>query len=92
MCKSIDLKSAIIGGLIVVLVACAVGAIRDDGCNAYDRFELVTTTNFALLLDRATGQVWAMQIGFADNLIVTPPHPAEDFYAPKIPDPTVASN
>jgi hypothetical protein len=83
MCKFIDFKSAIIGGLVVALVICAVGAVHNAPCDEYDRFELVTTTNFALLLDRATGQVWALQIGFADNVIVTPLHPVEDFYAPK---------
>ncbi len=92
MCKSIDLKSVVIGGLIVAVVACAVGAVGYGGCNEYERFELVTTPSFALLLDRATGQVWAMQIDYPDNVIVSTPHGDEEFFAPKVPGPTTASN
>lgn len=88
MCKSIDLKSAVIGGLVVALAILAVGAVHEVPCDEYDRFEFVTTTNFAFLLDRATGQIWALQIGFADSAIIPTPHGDEAFYAPKTYDPT----
>lgn len=88
MCKSIDLKSVVIGGLVVALVICAVGAVRFAQTDTYGRFELTAGPDFTFLLDTATGQVWSVQTGFSDGVIVTPPHTSEEFYAPKTYDTT----
>jgi hypothetical protein len=85
MCKSIDLKSAIVGGLIVALALCAIGAIRFAPSDQYGRFQIATNPDHGFLLDTATGQVWTLQTGYpgAIGVVNTPPHTALEFYDPK---------
>jgi hypothetical protein len=86
MFKSIDIKSALIGGLAVALAISsisAVGYVAQDGC---DRFELVAGSGagFTFLLDNVTGQVWAVRDVVPIDGIVTTSHGDEEFYAPKV--------
>lgn len=83
MFKSIDIKSALIGGLVVALVICSIGAVGYVSGDFYDRFKLVPTTGYTFLLDRQTGQIWALQ-NPPEGVIVTTPHSEEEFYAPKV--------
>jgi hypothetical protein len=85
MCKSIDLKSAVIGGLVVALVICAVGAVRFAQTDTYGRFEIATNPDHGFVLDTATGQVWTLQTGITSEfgIINAPPHAALEFYDPK---------
>ncbi len=85
MCKLVDLKSAIIGGLIVSLVICAIGAVRHASSDDYGRFQIATNPDHGFVLDTATGQVWTLQTGIAGGMgvINTPPHTELEFYDPK---------
>ncbi len=62
MTKSIDLKSVLIGGLLALLVLCALGAAsRLSPSTPIGRFALVAShdgNGDVLVLDTATGQVW----------------------------------
>jgi hypothetical protein len=60
MDRAIHLKSVAIGGLLVVVVIGAMGAVPDLHRDTYGRFSMaVTPTGGAYLLDTATGQVWS---------------------------------
>ena len=83
MFKSIDVKSALIGGLAVALVISSVGAVRYASEDRCDRFKMIPAAGYTFLLDRLTGQVWAQQ-NLPEGVIDSTPHLAEDFYAPKI--------
>ena len=90
MCKLIDLKSAIIGGLIVSLVICAIGAVRHVSIDDYGRFQIATNPDHGFVLDTATGQVWTLQTGISTGFVRTPPHTELEFYDPKTYD-TIAA-
>ena len=83
MFKSIDIKSALIGGLAVALVISSIGAVRYASEDRCDRFKMVPASGYTFLLDRLTGQVWALQ-NLPEGVIDGTPHLAEEFYAPKV--------
>jgi len=85
MLKSIDIKSALIGGLVVALAISSIGAIHYASGDRYDRFEMVPASGYTFLLDHLTGQVWALQ-NLPEGVIDSTPHPVEEFYAPKVCD------
>lgn len=91
MLKSIDIKSALIGGLAVALVISSIGAVRYASGDRYDRFKMVPASGYTFLLDRLTGQVWALQ-NLPEGVIDSTPHPVEEFYAPKVCDVVEASD
>ncbi len=88
MCKSIDLKSVIIGGLTVALVVCALGVVPNARPDQFGRFELAASTNVGFVLDTATGQVWTLQTGFSNETAVFSPHTTEEFWDQKLYDDT----
>ena len=59
MLRSIDMKSALIGGLLVALILCIVGAAPFVNREDHDRFKIETNDSHAFILDSATGQVWS---------------------------------
>ena len=59
MHRSIDMKSVLIGGLLVALILCLVGAVPFVNWENYDRFKIETNDSHAFILDSATGQVWS---------------------------------
>ncbi len=59
MHRSIDMKSVLIGGLLVALILCLVGAVPFVNREDYDRFKIETNDSHAFILDSATGQVWS---------------------------------
>lgn len=78
MWKSVNLKSLLIGGMMAVLVMCAMGSWRGEttivGPQIYHgRFTIVARDNSAIILDTATGEAWSQTS--VKN---------EEFYAPKI--------
>jgi hypothetical protein len=78
MFKSVDLKSLLIGGLLVLLVVtCFAGAPWLDK-ETFNRFKIVTVDQGAFLLDTATGQAWA-HITPENAVSISP-----DFFEPKI--------
>ncbi|UCD50159.1 MAG: hypothetical protein JSW27_21850 [Phycisphaerales bacterium] len=83
MFKSLDIKSALIGGLTVALMIASIGAVHYASEDRYDRFEMIPASGYTFLLDRLTGQVWALQ-NLPEGVIGATPHSAEEFYAPKI--------
>lgn len=77
MWKSVNLKSFLIGGMMAVLVLCAMGSRAREtvivGRQVHGRFTIVAQTYDALILDTATGEVWTRNGG-----------KHETFYDPKI--------
>jgi hypothetical protein len=59
MHRSIDMKSVLIGGLLVALILCLAGAVPFVNLEDYDRFKIETNDSHAFVLDSATGQVWS---------------------------------
>ena len=81
MFKSIDPKSMLIGGLLVLLaVACFAGVpwLQED---TFGRFAMGTTDEGAFILDTSTGQTWAYIVpeGFVASVPGT-----DEFFAPKL--------
>ena len=58
MNTKIDIKSALFGIVIGVLVTLAIGAAAPSG--PVGRYQIGGTSNQGLVLDTATGEVWAM--------------------------------
>jgi hypothetical protein len=58
MTHRFDLKSMMVGGLLIAALALLAGAVTDGPAAPAGRFSMVTTANRAFLLDTATGQVW----------------------------------
>ena len=59
MVRSIDMKSALIGGFVAAIILCLVGAVLFTPAEYYGRFEIETNDGHAFILDSATGQVWS---------------------------------
>ncbi len=72
MLRSIDGKSLLIGGLLVLVVVCAMGGVPMISPEFNGRFELVANDLNEWVIDTATGQVWGYH-----------PDP-QAFYAPKL--------
>ena len=83
MVHSIDFKSALIGGFLVAIVLCLVGAVPVPSLPSedYRRFEIETNDNYAFILDSATGQVWSKEFPYSRTGFFVVPDP--NFYAPK---------
>jgi hypothetical protein len=59
MWRSIDGKSLLIGGLLVLMVVCAMGGATIVDPQYYGRFSLVAQEGgHVYVIDTATGQVW----------------------------------
>ncbi len=56
---SIDVKSILIGGLLVALVLCLLGAGTLPITEYFGRYEIETNPDYAFVLDTTTGQVWS---------------------------------
>ena len=79
MHRTIDMKSVLIGGLLVALILCVVGAVSFAQPEEYGRFQIETNDSHAFILDSATGQVWSSI--FLGNLF----GPDPNFHAIKAP-------
>jgi hypothetical protein len=79
--KSVDLKSLVIGGLLVLLVLYALGAAPRLRPEDFGRFTIDTTVESAVILDTATGQAWAFEMPRGLVSSYTPP---EVFFGSKI--------
>jgi hypothetical protein len=79
--KSVDLKSLVIGGLLVLLVMCVVGAVPGLRQESFGRFTIDSTVESAVILDTATGQAWAFEMPRGLVSSYTPPRV---FFAPKL--------
>ena len=82
MVRSIDFKSALIGGFLVALILCLVGAVHYAPPDDHGRFQIETNDNYAFILDSATGQVWSEMFPDLQSHVVVAPDP--NFHAPKI--------
>ena len=69
MHRSIDMKSVLIGGLLVALILCLAGAVPFVNREDYDRFKIETNDSHAFILDSATGQVWSSLFVSPDSVI-----------------------
>jgi hypothetical protein len=82
MVRSIDLKSALIGGFVVAMIVFLAGAVDNVPSVRYGRFQMETNDNYAFILDSATGQAWSEMFPDPQSHVVVVPDP--NFYAPKI--------
>jgi len=81
--KSVDFKSFVIGGLLVLLILCVGGGIVPGAYQEYpQRFAIGVAGDHAFILDTSTGQTWGF--GTSSGLVFTYTKPAE-FFAPKTP-------
>lgn len=62
MFRSVDVKSLLIGGLLVLSVVCLVGALPYMSPEYYGRFRIEVNPSHAFVLDSATGQVWSIRV------------------------------
>jgi hypothetical protein len=85
MQTSIDIKSAVIGGLTAALVVCTIGAVAYVPGQACARFDILAGPGDTFILDTVTGQAWSLQT-LPENVIRSAPHSEEEFYDPKIYD------
>jgi len=81
MPRLFEMKSALIGGLLAVIVLCLVGAVPFMPPEEYGRFQIETNNSHAFILDSATGQVWSSEFLSRESHIIIPPDP--NFHAPK---------
>ncbi|MBN1509636.1 MAG: hypothetical protein JW955_22505 [Sedimentisphaerales bacterium] len=75
MFRSVDLKSLLIGGLLVVAVVCAMGGAPMMNPEFHGRFTLVAHNKdggSVYVLDTATGQVWQRQTNVIPNSFFDP--------------------
>ena len=56
---SVDVKSILIGGLLVVLVLCLLGPATYPKTGYLGQYQIETNQDFAFVLDTSTGQVWS---------------------------------
>ena len=81
MFRSINIKSTIIGGLLVALILCMTGAVPFVPTDEYERFKIEVNDNYAFILDSATGQVWSSMFPDPSSHIGVVYDP--NFHAPK---------
>jgi hypothetical protein len=81
MVCSIDMKSALIGGLVIALFLCLVGAVDYVPTLYYGRFQIETNDNYAFILDTATGQAWSKEFPYYRPGFIVYPDP--NFNGPK---------
>ncbi len=67
MIRSVDVKSLLIGALLLALVLCMVGAVPFMEPEYYGRFQIETNPGHAFVLDTATGQVWTVRAYSSDS-------------------------
>ena len=82
MFRSIDMKSALIGGFVVALILCLVGAVYYVPSEEFGRFKIEVNDGHAFVLDSATGQVWSEPLVYPERGI-RPIEPDPNFFAPK---------
>ena len=81
---SIDVKSAALGGLVVALVVCSIGAVCHVPGEAYGRFQIFADSGHTFILDHSNGQVWSLQTVLPESTIRNSPHAEQAFYDPKV--------
>ena len=80
--KTVDFKSLVMGGLLVLVILCAVGAVPWLGQDKFQRFMIVPMNDHrAFMVDTATGQAWDFdEPGPNTYLNINTRH---DFFMPK---------
>jgi hypothetical protein len=81
MVRSIDFKSALIGGFVVVMIVFLAGAVDNVPPVRYGRFEIETNESHVFILDTATGEAWSSLSLNPNGGIIAYPDP--NFHAPK---------
>jgi hypothetical protein len=83
----VEVKSAVIGGLLVLVCICLMGAMPLMNPDLFGRFQMATSDGHAFVMDSATGQVWSV---WAPKEVPTygeqldPNNILDTFYAPKL--------
>lgn len=82
MLRSINIRSFLIGGLLVFLVMCLMGSIYYLPPEYKGRFKITTNENHAFIIDSATGQVWSQFFSDEPSTIIDAQ--PDEFHAPKL--------
>jgi hypothetical protein len=82
MLRSINIRSFLIGGLLVFSVMCLLGAANYVLPQYHGRFQIDTNQDYAFVLDSATGQVWSHYFPHDSLGVIT--GNTEEFHAPKL--------
>ena len=82
MLRSIDIRSFLIGGLLVFSVVCLLGAVNYVLPENHGRFEIATNQDYAFVLDSATGQVWSQHFPSGSTTVIIGEN--DEFHAPKL--------
>lgn len=81
MVRSLDFKSALIGGFVVVMFVFLAGAVDYEPPEDFGRFQIETNESHVFILDTATGQAWSSLSLNPNGGINAYPDP--NFHAPK---------
>ena len=77
---SVDLKSILIGGLLVALFLCLLGPVTYPKTGYLGQYEIETNPDYAFVLDTTTGQVWSKRANDNVGNIIDPNNPFFFFY------------
>ena len=58
MTKRLDIRSAVLGGVVSAGLVLTIGAVREQSAERIGRFQVAAGTAAAYVVDTATGQVW----------------------------------
>ena len=82
MLRSINIRSFLIGGLLLFSVMCLMGSVDFAPSEYHGRFKITTNQYHAFIIDSATGQVWSQYFSHEpSNIIGAPP---DEFHSPKL--------
>ena len=81
MVRSIDFKSALIGGFVVAMIVFLAGAVDYVPPDDFGRFKIEANDGYAFILDSATGQAWSQMLSDPEGHYYAASDP--NFYAPK---------
>lgn len=81
MVRSIDFKSALIGGFVVAMILFLAGAVFYVPSDDFGRFKIEANDGYAFILDSATGQAWSQMLSDPEGHYYVASDP--NFYAPK---------
>jgi len=83
MLRSINIRSFLIGGILVISVMCLMGAISFKPSEYHGRFKIKANQHYAFIIDSDTGQVWSQYFPEEQPPMIIGAQP-DEFHAPKI--------
>ncbi len=75
---NLDIKSIIIGAILMGICLLTLGAVASHPALRVGRFEMETENGYAYVVDSISGQVWEKQVGSGRST------DSDDFLGPKL--------